>query len=117
MKIIFKKLFIGIAVIGITVFTSCKDDEKTPENQTNPTTQMNNTSANAEETPDVNPPHGQPGHRCDMPVGASLTEANNTQPEMTTSPIRVRQDKPAKNPPHGEPFHDCSIPVGGDLKS
>ena len=116
MKITINKIFLGIAVLGLTAFTSCKEEEKTPE--TTPNTQMTGNTAGSEETPDVNPPHGQPGHRCDMPVGASLTDANSTdtQQEMTSSPIRIRQDKPTKNPPHGEPSHDCSIPVGGDLK-
>lgn len=26
-----------------------------------------------EATPNLNPPHGQAGHRCDVPVGASLS--------------------------------------------
>jgi hypothetical protein len=117
MKITFNKIFLGIAVVGLTAFTSCKDEEKTPE--TTPNTQMSGNTSGSAETPDVNPPHGEPGHRCDMPVGASLKGGNtaNSQPEMNTSPIRVEQDKPAKNPPHGEPYHDCSIPVGEDLKS
>ena len=122
MKITFNKIFLGLAVVGLTAFTSCKDaEEKTSEeNQTTPNTEMSgNTSGNAE-TPDVNPPHGEPGHRCDMPVGASLSGANNTNAgsssQMTTSPIRLKESKPTKNPPHGEPYHDCTIPVGGDLK-
>jgi len=119
MKFTFNKIFLGIAVLGLTALTSCKDEEKTPETQTTTNTQMSGQTSGSAETPDVNPPHGEPGHRCDMPVGASLSGAssNNTQQEMTTSPIRVRQDKPTKNPPHGEPYHDCSIPVGGDLQS
>lgn len=49
----------------------------------------------------INPPHGQPGHRCDIAVGAPLpTTASNT----------------AKiNPPHGQPGHRCDIPVGSPL--
>ncbi|SFF87929.1 MULTISPECIES: hypothetical protein [Salegentibacter] len=124
MKITFNKVMLGLAVVSLTAFTSCKDaEEKTAEEtQTAPNTQMSgNTSGNAE-TPDVNPPHGEPGHRCDMPVGASLSGAsNNTNAgsgsEMTTSPIRLKDSKPSKNPPHGEPYHDCSIPVGADLQS
>lgn len=115
MKITFNKILLGIAVLGLTAFTSCKEEEKTPE--TTPNTQMTGNTAGSEETPDVNPPHGQTGHRCDMPVGASLTDANSntTQQEMTTSPIRVRQEKPSINPPHGEPYHDCSVAVGAEL--
>lgn len=120
MKNTFNKVILGLAVVSFTAFTSCKDAEKktAEETQTIQNTQMSgNTSENAE-TPDVNPPHGQPGHRCDMPVGASLTGSNSSsqQQEMTSSPIRIKGDKPTKNPPHGEPYHDCSIPVGADLK-
>ncbi|SHG75432.1 hypothetical protein SAMN05444483_12719 [Salegentibacter echinorum] len=120
MKNLRNKILFGFALLGLIAFNSCKNqEEKTPETQTTaPVSKTSNNSAKSTETPDVNPPHGQPGHRCDMPVGASLKNANTKkQPEMTTSPIRVRQNKPTKNPPHGEPFHDCSIPVGADLES
>lgn len=124
MKITVNKIFLGLAVLGLTAFSSCKDsEEKNPENQNTNTQMSGNTADNAEtsaEKPEVNPPHGQPFHRCDLPVGASLTgTTNNTgaTPPMTTSPIRLKESKPAKNPPHGEPFHDCSIPVGADLQS
>ena len=120
MKITFNKILLGITVVALTAFTSCKDaEEKTTEEiQTTTNTQMTGNNPGSSETPDVNPPHGQPGHRCDMPVGASLTESNSSsqQQEMTSSPIRIKGDKPTKNPPHGEPYHDCSIPVGADLK-
>lgn len=50
----------------------------------------------------INPPHGQPGHRCDIAVGAPL-------PATTTSST-------AKiNPPHGQPGHRCDIAVGSPL--
>ncbi|WP_289022265.1 hypothetical protein [uncultured Salegentibacter sp.] len=120
MKITFNKILLGIAVVSLAAFTSCKDAEKktAKETQTTTNTQMTGNNPGSSETPDVNPPHGQPGHRCDMPVGASLTESNSSsqQQEMTSSPIRLREDKPTKNPAHGEPYHDCSIPVGADLK-
>ncbi|PKD21489.1 hypothetical protein APR41_00440 [Salegentibacter salinarum] len=125
MKINFNKVMLGLAVVSLAAFTSCKDAEEktTEETQTVPNTEMSgNTSGNAE-TPDINPPHGEPGHRCDMPVGASLSGAssnNNTNAgsdsEMTSSPIRLKESKPTKNPAHGEPYHDCSIPVGADLE-
>jgi len=123
MNITFNKIFLGLTIVGLTAFTSCKDEEKTPETEEKrPNTEMSGNSSGNAETPDVNPPHGEPGHRCDMPVGASLSGENNTNTdagsssEMTTSPIRMKESKPSKNPPHGEPYHDCSIPVGGDLK-
>lgn len=53
----------------------------------------------------INPPHGEPGHRCDIPVGAPLE----------TSPAKASEV--AINPPHGDPGHRCDIPVGAPLNS
>ncbi|MDO4228327.1 MAG: hypothetical protein Q4C98_00790 [Capnocytophaga sp.] len=86
----------------------------------------------------LNPPHGEPGHRCDIPVGAPLsskpanaTTAANKQPvatpQVTTQKVVVQPQtnvvtgvtaegfsgKP--NPPHGEPGHRCDIAVGAIL--
>jgi hypothetical protein len=91
-----------------------------------------------------NPPHGEPGHRCDIPVGASLdtplsegytppSNANapapvQANPQGTSSPVfNTQQSAPQPvvpaattgvknpNPPHGEPGHRCDIPVGASL--
>jgi hypothetical protein len=80
----------------------------------------------------VNPPHGEPGHRCDIAVGAPLNAATNLKPSPAnpttlTSPQIISAPAPAPstsagatapglNPPHGEPGHDCAIPVGAPLK-
>lgn len=56
----------------------------------------------------LNPPHGEPNHRCDIPVGAPLDSETKTakkEPEVML------------NPPHGEPNHRCDIPVGAPLNS
>lgn len=58
----------------------------------NPTT----TSATATATqPGMNPPHGQPGHRCDIAVGAPLnskpTATGNTQAMKFTPPATTGQ--------------------------
>jgi hypothetical protein len=75
--------------------------------------------------PGMNPPHGQPGHRCDIPVGAPLNSkpaaaptAVNAQPQvtMTEVPNKVKTP-PGMNPPHGEPNHRCDIAVGAPLNS
>ncbi len=50
-----------------------------------------------------NPPHGQPGHRCDIPVGDPL-------PATASNNVKI-------NPPHGQPGHRCDIPVGSPLPS
>ncbi|MCJ8152596.1 hypothetical protein MKJ01_02325 [Chryseobacterium sp. SSA4.19] len=73
----------------------------------------------------MNPPHGEPGHRCDIPVGQPLNSkpapavaqqtqaiAQNTLPAPTPAPTG---EKPSLNPPHGEPWHNCSVKVGEAL--
>lgn len=77
--------------------------------------------------PGMNPPHGQPGHRCDIAVGAPLNSkpaapatvaTTNAQPQvtMTEVPNKVKTS-PGMNPPHGEPGHRCDIAVGAPLNS
>lgn len=68
----------------------------------------------------LNPAHGQPNHRCDIPVGASLSlpvqPSLNAQPSFTP-PAQPTQGAVAAgtNPPHGQPGHSCAIPVGAPL--
>jgi hypothetical protein len=82
----------------------------------------------------INPPHGQPGHDCKIPVGqpldgSTLNMNNSSQPQAPTFQAGPRvQSSPQPssgsstgttaglNPPHGQPGHDCSIPVGQPLK-
>ncbi len=92
----------------------------------------------AKTAPGMNPPHGQPGHRCDIAVGAPLSSApakpaSNT-PQIikpaptttTTQPTPTNQapailnaptqaTAPGMNPPHGQPGHRCDIAVGQPL--
>ena len=114
---------LGYTILAVCAFslTSCKDEGKTETAPAQTEAQTSNTSGT---TASVNPAHGQPGHRCDIPVGAPLDQAaavNNTQQQQTTSstvsPVRVNASSatPTKNPPHGQPGHDCSVPVGADL--
>jgi hypothetical protein len=78
-----------------------------------------------------NPAHGQPGHRCDIAVGAPLNSpvASSAQPQVQTvsaspAPVSVTTttgaasagSNPTLNPAHGQPGHDCSIAVGAPLK-
>ena len=90
----------------------------------------------------LNPPHGEPGHRCDIAVGAPLPNdsqiINQVQPNATaTDPsalpavsnetqqlVQVQQPQSyvgangeKLNPPHGQPGHRCDIPVGAPLNS
>lgn len=121
-----KNLKLFALAIGLTLTVSCNDSEKSAEasNEAAPaTSQSTNDAANAEVK--VNPAHGLPGHRCDLPVGAPLngTAGNTANPTPTSqlpstsvSPVRVNQS-PTVNPPHGEPGHDCSVPVGAPLNN
>jgi hypothetical protein len=75
----------------------------------------------------MNPSHGQPGHRCDIPVGAPLnspavtgkpaTSQVITQPNVTVTPSATTSTPKGMNPPHGQPGHRCDIPVGSPLNS
>ncbi len=88
----------------------------------------------------MNPAHGQPGHRCDIAVGASLsspaakpgaTTVNPGKPSFTTSTVQnpapassgvpdllkpnATPTAPGMNPPHGQEGHQCGIAVGAPL--
>ena len=80
--------------------------------------------------PGMNPPHGQPNHRCDIPVGAPLnskkaeaTTVKTTDIQTTTTaPIATPENNAGStsvadgmNPAHGQPGHRCDIPVGAPL--
>lgn len=82
----------------------------------------------------MNPAHGQPGHRCDIPVGAPLnspaatatnkpvtqqvtpqqSQAVSTSP-VTTTPTVTTPTPEGMNPPHGQEKHRCDIAVGAPL--
>ena len=91
----------------------------------------------------MNPSHGQPGHRCDIPVGAPLnsppgkgattttpatpgkaytvtstpnktTATNSGVPALLSTPAPVTT-APGMNPPHGQAGHRCDIAVGAPL--
>lgn len=86
----------------------------------------------------LNPQHGQPGHRCDIAVGAPLnTPAINSSIQPTITPTITPTVTPSAtpsntepqkvvpllntatanlNPQHGQPGHRCDIAVGAPLK-
>lgn len=90
---------------------------------------IDNSGKQVKTAPGMNPPHGQPGHRCDIPVGQPLSSKpapapqpvqNTVQATPTPTPAPVAQnlamgDKPKVNPAHGEPWHNCSVKVGDPL--
>lgn len=101
-------------------------------NSTNPNTIMSNNPSGASGA--VNPAHGQPGHRCDISVGAPLSapagQAASPQTAVqagnpaakTISTVVNTTSKPAAvakgmNPAHGKAGHRCDIPVGSPLNT
>ena len=106
---------------------------------TNPNTSSNPSGANivqaAAPSGALNPAHGQPGHRCEIAVGAPLdskpvvttttttTGTQNAAPAptittttpTTTTPVPTASSGP--NPAHGQPGHRCDIAVGAPLNS
>jgi len=88
---------------------------------------INNNTNQVKTPPGMNPPHGQPGHRCDIPVGQSLT--SKPAPTPTPQPVQSAAqnvpgpvtaapptgEKPKLNPAHGEPWHNCALKVGDPL--
>jgi hypothetical protein len=157
-----KNTFIGLIAVSLLA-ASCKKDEratylKEEANAGQPSVALNNTSKTAlmdqagiqsspnpapmATAPGMNPPHGQPGHRCDIPVGQPLNGApatattvsqninangnnivqidpNAVSPGKITLNNNGKQVKtaPGMNPPHGQPGHRCDIPVGQPLSS
>lgn len=72
----------------------------------------------------LNPQHGQPGHRCDIAVGAPLNSPQNPAssavviPPTTTATVTAAKTNTAEvklNPKHGEPGHRCDLAVGAPL--
>lgn len=102
------------------------------QNTPQPATTQATTASNTQEQGPLNPAHGQPGHRCDIAVGAPLTSkpaakqtpAITTQmvtpqniqstPQIKTTPVTTAK---GMNPPHGQPGHRCDIAVGAPLNS
>lgn len=100
--LIMKSAITFISIFTLFAIVSCSpaknDSAQTsqipvlPQSQTQSSPEITETPA-TEATPDenttqvaMNPPHGQPGHRCDIPVGAPLNSApRNTTPQITTS--------------------------------
>ena len=110
--------------------TSSLDDQPSSQKQNIDTADTSTSNvmtipANTANTGDANPPHGEPGHRCDIEVGAPLSSAPAVAQPITpaAAPIQtfntnstvIPSAKPTINPPHGEPHHRCDIEVGAPL--
>jgi hypothetical protein len=137
-------------ILAISLLTACgsKDENATPDvpassNTTAPAQSqpmpangtVNPAPAPASTSTALNPAHGQPGHRCDIAVGAPLNSpAAQPAPTPAITPIQAtpapatpaNELLPRKattnsaaglNPAHGQPGHRCDIAVGAPLNS
>lgn len=151
------KIFISSLAITSLLFISCKKElepqettatselvrlglakdtaKVAPVMQTQTQAQMTNPNTVLGDTKGINPAHGQPGHRCDIAVGAPLNSAPTQQGQATAQAPQMVQVNPNQknvvttttvapvktakgmNPPHGQPGHRCDIPVGSPLNS
>jgi hypothetical protein len=133
-----KKFLLATLMIGAISFSACREtvaefDNTLPPVQSGNTTSPSGDSNSLKISPsepvtaqpksvqnnmELNPEHGQPGHRCEIAVGAPL----NSSPAASNIPVPAPQrttpgNSVTINPPHGQPGHDCAIPVGQPLKS
>lgn len=130
LKFIPKSLLLLI-FMAAPLFISCKDKESTNEQATETIEEAsleqkkqaldnvvpsNSANSNSGNTAGLNPEHGQPGHRCDIAVGAPLNGAaatpNATPIQANSTPVKVAD---GLNPAHGQPGHRCDIKVGDPL--
>jgi hypothetical protein len=83
--------------------TNLPGTQQLPQNQTN----------------NLNPPHGKPGHICGVAEGASANSPTApvlAQPQTTPTVTPTTNTKPnSSNPAHGQPGHVCGTAVGAPL--
>ena len=160
--LIMKKKILLFGILSSVLFVSCKKEEVKPVEETQQPVQpfsgeawlrqkvgsqnkqpvqqqavQQSTTTQMQTTAGLNPPHGQPGHRCEIPVGAPLDSkpAQKTQSQTpqvvssksaeqpnvkinsnnTSNTINAATTPPGMNPPHGQEGHRCDIAVGAPL--
>lgn len=146
MRFIMTRLSILVVALFVVLAMACnKSSQESPSSKTPATQAAPATAQSPQVSPDpvvdansatpvttaqsatsagMNPPHGQPNHRCDIPVGAPLnspagpraTPPAGSQPTVQAQPTATAT-APGMNPPHGQPNHRCDIPVGAPLNS
>ncbi len=113
----------GFLAVAMIIFNfNCSKEG--PGSNSGTTQSVPATSQSSTTAPGMNPPHGQPNHRCDIAVGAPLDSPAGTG---KTTPVASQQNVPGQttippmapgmNPPHGQPNHRCDIAVGAPLDS
>ncbi|WP_432672134.1 hypothetical protein [Flavobacterium sp. SM2513] len=153
------KMILAGAFLSSILFVSCKKELQPQESSETPITEtapsenqtmekqfeVQNQNPQAAQTPNpvqsqaaptapgMNPPHGQPNHRCDIAVGAPLSspkaaatpppaptmQAPAPQGQASVMPVDMKSGTtataPGMNPPHGQAGHSCSVAVGAPL--
>lgn len=145
------KPIVASAFLAVVLFASCKKELESQESSSTPVVEagipeiqnvnqqleaqkqdLNSQTAqvpNQVQTqvvptaPGMNPPHGQPNHRCDIADGAPLNSPKAAMPTSQPAPVPQGQTsitpavatKPGMNPPHGQAGHLCEITVGAPL--
>ena len=141
-----KNIIVPIVILSIFTGIGCLNDSKSKVQKADPPTTtitplISDTNVNKIQTTQstttpltitpkpvstvaLNPAHGQPGHRCDIEVGAPLDSKPiqttiQTQPAAkTTTPSNIPSATGnGLNPAHGQPGHRCDIAVGAPLNS
>lgn len=75
-----KPLSLTIFILSMGLMVACQDSTEAParksrSNSAGTTQSVPNQTTTTATTPALNPPHGQPNHRCDIPVGAPLNSS------------------------------------------
>ena len=109
-------IFFSLGVIG-----SCKEESKKKKSTTDTSAKMtpNGSEDNVSGTKGdiaLNPAHGQPGHRCDIKVGAPLDSSpvKSSDNKQSGSPL-INSGNVKLNPAHGQLGHRCDVKVGDPL--
>ncbi len=134
------------SITEVETVTSVEDNTSTavaeemvaPQMQTTPAVMSQPPAPAAKSTAvGMNPAHGQPGHRCEIAVGAPLNSAPAANTPAKPAPVMTSgqlQNNPTVAPPsilnpssstatgsgklnpaHGQPGHRCEIAVGQPL--
>ncbi|MGL4584797.1 MAG: hypothetical protein ACRCVU_17655 [Flavobacterium sp.] len=128
-----KKTIILSVTLCLTTLVSCKEASK-EDTTTQQEMTVKDVIANSSDLQNantqgagLNPEHGMLGHRCDIPVGASLDTPlqGENQNNAPATPVLMNNnankaflqegESVKANPEHGQPGHRCDIPVGAPL--
>lgn len=125
-----KRTTLAVTILVMVACISCKDEKSETPNTQTATPVLNQATGVVPVTAELNPAHGEPGHRCDIAVGAPLSGIPSTNLTSPAGNANITPTLPANintqpstqavaagmNPAHGQPGHRCDIAVGAPLK-